>query len=103
MRVHFPLPYNGRERKFAYVEFGDEESMKAGLEKHEQVCRMLSSRSFVVVIQWLCFTLRNSMAENLKYNDLTAIPRAIIIITAAVVDVEVLVERSLVVALLLPG
>ena len=40
------------------------------------------------------------MAENLKYNDLTAIPR---IITAAAVDVEVLVERSLVVALLLPG
>jgi hypothetical protein len=44
------------------------------------------------------------MAENLKYNDLTAIPRAITIATAAAVDVEVLVvERSLVVALLLPG
>lgn len=41
------------------------------------------------------------MAENLKYHDLT--PRANIIITAAAVDVEALVEGSLVVALLLPG
>lgn len=94
---------NGRERKFAYVEFGDEEAMKAGLEKHELVCLMFSSL-LCRTNPMTCFTLRNSMAENLKYNDLTAIPRAITIATAAAVDVEVLVvERSLVVALLLPG
>ena len=46
MRVNFPSPYNGRERKFAYVEFGDEDAMKAGLEKHGEVCLTLSFRSF---------------------------------------------------------
>jgi len=35
-RVHFPGPLNGRDRKIAYVEFGDEEAMKAGLEKHAE-------------------------------------------------------------------
>ncbi|KAI0250535.1 hypothetical protein BJV78DRAFT_1218426 [Lactifluus subvellereus] len=33
-RVTLPAPVNGRERKFAYVEFGEEDTMKAGLEKH---------------------------------------------------------------------
>jgi hypothetical protein len=33
--VNFPTP---RDRKIAYVEFGDEEAMKAGLEKHDEVC-----------------------------------------------------------------
>jgi hypothetical protein len=35
--VTFPAPFNGRERKIAYVEFGEEEAMKAGLEKHAEV------------------------------------------------------------------
>ncbi|KAF8490950.1 hypothetical protein F5888DRAFT_1637849 [Russula emetica] len=35
-RVHFPVPYNGRERKIAYVEFTDEDAMNAGLEKHAE-------------------------------------------------------------------
>ncbi|KAH9963341.1 hypothetical protein BC827DRAFT_1266618 [Russula dissimulans] len=33
-RVNFPNSPAGRDRKIAYVEFGDEEAMKAGLEKH---------------------------------------------------------------------
>jgi hypothetical protein len=41
-RVHFPGPLNGRDRKIAYVEFGDEETMKAGLEKHKEVCSTVS-------------------------------------------------------------
>jgi len=41
-RVHFPGPlFNGRDRKIAYVEFGDEETMKAGLEKHKEVYTMV--------------------------------------------------------------
>lgn len=36
VRVSFASPLNGRERKFAYVEFGDEQAMKAGLDKHEE-------------------------------------------------------------------
>jgi hypothetical protein len=47
-RVHFPGPLNGRDRKIAYVEFGDEEAMKAGLEKHAEV--RLVVLSFVIVI-----------------------------------------------------
>lgn len=42
-RVHFPGPLNGRDRKIAYVEFGDEDAMKAGLEKHKKVCPMVPS------------------------------------------------------------
>jgi hypothetical protein len=45
VRINFPSSYNGRERKIAYVEFGDEETMKAGLEKHEEVCLVLSCHS----------------------------------------------------------
>jgi len=51
VRVSFASPFNGRERKFAYVEFGDEQAMKAGLEKHEEVCLTLSSALSVVAIQ----------------------------------------------------
>ncbi|KAI0314960.1 hypothetical protein OF83DRAFT_394789 [Amylostereum chailletii] len=35
-RVNFPSSFSGRERKIAYVEFGDEDAMKAGLEKHAE-------------------------------------------------------------------
>jgi len=35
-RVNFPPPLGGRDRKIAYVEFGDEEAMKAGLDKHAE-------------------------------------------------------------------
>jgi hypothetical protein len=42
-RVHFPIPYNGRERKIAYVEFTDEDAMNAGLEKHAEVLLLFSS------------------------------------------------------------
>ena len=31
------VPFTGKAR-LAYVEFGDEETMKAGLEKHAEVC-----------------------------------------------------------------
>lgn len=37
-RVNLPPLASGRDRKIAYVEFGDEEAMKAGLEKHAEVC-----------------------------------------------------------------
>lgn len=36
-RVNMLLPFTGKPR-LAYVEFGDEETMKAGLEKHAEVC-----------------------------------------------------------------
>lgn len=36
-RVHFPVSYDGRERKIAYVEFTDEDAMNAGLEKRAEV------------------------------------------------------------------
>jgi hypothetical protein len=44
--VNFPPPVGGRDRRIAYVEFGDEEAMKAGLDKHAEVCPVpsLSSR-----------------------------------------------------------
>ncbi|KAI9466588.1 hypothetical protein BJY52DRAFT_1232967 [Lactarius psammicola] len=35
-RVNFPGPVGGRDRKIAYVEFGDEEAMKAGLDKRAE-------------------------------------------------------------------
>lgn len=41
IRINLPQPYSGRA-KIAYVEFGDEEAMKAGLEKHAEV-RIISS------------------------------------------------------------
>jgi hypothetical protein len=37
IRVNFPQTYAGRA-KIAYIEFGDEEAMRAGLEKHAEVC-----------------------------------------------------------------
>jgi hypothetical protein len=36
-RVNMPTPFAGRAR-LAYVEFGDEEAMRLGLEKHQEVC-----------------------------------------------------------------
>ena len=32
-----PPPFSGRNQRIAYVEFGDEDAMKAGLEKHAEV------------------------------------------------------------------
>ena len=37
IRVNMLPPFAGKPR-LAYVEFGDEETMKAGLEKHAEVC-----------------------------------------------------------------
>lgn len=39
-RVNLPHPFAGKAR-LAYVEFGDEEAMKAGLEKHAEVRSIL--------------------------------------------------------------
>lgn len=36
-RVNFPHSFAGKA-KLAYVEFGDEEALKAGLDKHAEVC-----------------------------------------------------------------
>jgi hypothetical protein len=47
IRVHFPPPRGGEDRKIAYVEFGDEEGMKAGLEKHAEVCLVSYPRPFL--------------------------------------------------------
>ena len=33
----FPATYAGRQGNIAYVEFGDEDAMKAALEKHDEV------------------------------------------------------------------
>jgi hypothetical protein len=39
--VHFPISYDGRERKIVYVEFTDEDAMNAGLEKCAEVLLFL--------------------------------------------------------------
>ncbi|EPQ59741.1 hypothetical protein GLOTRDRAFT_136541 [Gloeophyllum trabeum ATCC 11539] len=36
IRVNYPTSFSGRSQKTAFVEFGDEEAMKAGLEKHAE-------------------------------------------------------------------
>ena len=36
-RVNYPANFAGRNQKMCYVEFGDEEAMKAGLAKNGQV------------------------------------------------------------------
>ncbi|KAF9224429.1 hypothetical protein BS17DRAFT_779778 [Gyrodon lividus] len=36
VRVHYPYTQPGRSQKIAYVEFGDEDAMKAGLEKNNE-------------------------------------------------------------------
>lgn len=36
MKIHWPIQHAGRA-KLAYVEFEDEDAMKAGLEKHAEV------------------------------------------------------------------
>lgn len=38
IRVTYPNTQQGRSQKIAYVEFGDEETMKVGLEKNNEVC-----------------------------------------------------------------
>lgn len=37
VRINYPQSFPGRAQKIAYVEFGDEEAMRAGLEKHAEV------------------------------------------------------------------
>lgn len=39
MRITYPANFPGRQQKMCYVEFGDEEAMKAGLDKQGQVNR----------------------------------------------------------------
>ena len=39
IRVNYPLSHAGKAQKHAYVEFGDEETMKAALEGHAEVSR----------------------------------------------------------------
>ena len=39
----YPNTQQGRSQKIAYVEFGDEETMKLGLEKNNEVMRRSSS------------------------------------------------------------
>lgn len=41
-RVSYPMNFAGKAQKMAYIEFGDEEGMKAGLEKHAEVRAFLS-------------------------------------------------------------
>ena len=38
IRVTYPNNFQGKQFRMAYVEFGDEEAMKAGLDKHAEVC-----------------------------------------------------------------
>lgn len=35
--MNYPNNFAGKNQKIAYVEFGDEEAMKAGMEKHAEV------------------------------------------------------------------
>lgn len=55
MRIHWPIAHPGRPR-LAYVEFEDEESMKAGLEKHAEVS----------LIPTKIFAMTNSVIQKLK-------------------------------------
>jgi hypothetical protein len=45
IRIVYPQSFLGKSQKIAYVEFGDEDAMKAGLDKHLEV-GTLSSYSF---------------------------------------------------------
>lgn len=38
-RINYPQNFPGRQQKMVYVEFGDEEAMKAGLQRQGEVCR----------------------------------------------------------------
>ncbi|KAI0075394.1 hypothetical protein K474DRAFT_1646537 [Panus rudis PR-1116 ss-1] len=40
-KVSYPQNFPGKQQKMAYIEFGDEEAMKAGLTKHAEVCLSL--------------------------------------------------------------
>ena len=44
IRVNYPLSHAGKAQKHAYVEFGDEEAMKAALEGHAEVSGYQLSR-----------------------------------------------------------
>ena len=37
VKINCPPNFAGKTRGIAYIEFGDEEAMKAGLEKHAEV------------------------------------------------------------------
>lgn len=37
VRINYPMSHAGKSQRIAYIEFGDEEAMKAGLEKHAEV------------------------------------------------------------------
>jgi len=69
-RVHFPAPLNGRDRKIAYVEFGDEEAMKAGLEKHAEVCLTVFSRPLSCqIIDYVFLQKLNDGIPEVKLSD----------------------------------
>ena len=44
LRVNYPQNHAGKAQKIAYVEFGDEEAMKAALEGHAEVSGCLLSQ-----------------------------------------------------------
>lgn len=55
VRVTCPPGFPGKQPKIAYVEFGDEEAMKAGLEKHAEVCKqfllLITGRLLTLILE----------------------------------------------------
>lgn len=47
-KVSYPSNFAGKALKMAYIEFGDEDAMKAGFSKHAEVCLYL-----VLTYWWL--------------------------------------------------
>lgn len=55
IRINYPQSFPGKAQKIAYVEFGDQEAMKAGLEKHAEVRVMLVPFCFIVLTRTICY------------------------------------------------
>jgi hypothetical protein len=79
--VHFPISYDGRERKIAYVEFTDEDAMSAGLEKRAEVLLFFFSPLSPTAILSPCISLRNLMMVYLKSYELLSANHATMVVT----------------------
>jgi hypothetical protein len=79
--VNFPPPLAGRDRRIAYVEFGDEEAMKAGLDKHAEVCAVPSLFSQKILTPQ---SFRNLVMGSQKLNE----PTTNSVVTVPSVEVE---------------
>lgn len=64
MRVTYPHTLQGRSQRIVYVEFGDEETMKVGLEKNNEVFLTVHAHPQALILRYRKSTTPRSKSKS---------------------------------------